>query len=61
MWSEQLLFTTTKNICFCNALSVSTLQDIRIEEPGLLGCCTVWMGNLFPAFRRNVLLSSSAL
>lgn len=40
-------FHNKNNICFCDALHVSTLKGFRIKEPGLLGCCTVWMGN-FP-------------
>jgi len=30
-----------------------------MEKPGLLGCCALWLGNFFPTFRRNVLLSFS--
>jgi hypothetical protein len=33
----------------------------RIEEAGLLGCCTVWLGNCFPTFQKNVPPSSSGL
>jgi hypothetical protein len=34
---------------------------ITIEEPGLPGCCSVWLRNLFTKFRRNVPPSSSGL
>jgi len=34
-------FNNKNNIFFCNTLHVSTLKGFRIEEPGLLGGCTV--------------------
>lgn len=34
---------------------------LTVEEPDVLGCYTVWMGKLFPTFRRNLSPSSSTL
>lgn len=31
----------------------------HVEEPALLDCCTVWLGNCFPEFRRDMPLSRS--
>jgi len=36
-------------------------HPVIVEEHGVLGCCTVWLGNLFPAFWRNLLPSCSGL
>jgi len=46
---------------FNNRTVISGLHHVTAEEPGLLGCYLVWLGNWLLKFQRNLPPSSSGL